>query len=206
MKAILLWLLITLLGTTGVGSQATGDMARPFDRYILNNDTAIEIESDPPPDLVVNDETPKWTSKVFEVEEVWPGDSGGATLKLQNVGDPGILSMNVTNLKDFEMGCNEPESLADSTCGDPGQGEGDLGQKLDMRIWWDDNNNGTCEPPGETSIAEDTLHNIAGVTYNLGSLNNTETKYLGIAWSVDSTVGNEIMGDKCTFDIRFVLD
>jgi len=209
MKAILLWLLITLLGTTGVGSLPIGDMGRPIDRYIRDNDTAIEIESDPPPDLVVNDENP-WggatpgSSKVFEVDEVWPGDSGGATLKLQNIGDPGILSMNVTNLKDFEMGCNEPESLADSTCGDPGEGEGELSQKLDMRIWWDGNHN-TVWDSGETIIAEDTLYNIAGVPYNLGSLNNTEIKYLGIAWWVDSTVGNEIMGDKCSFDIRFVL-
>jgi len=205
MKVIALWLVIMLVGTAEVGSLPTGDKGRPFDGYILTNNTAIEIESDPPPDLVVNDETPKWTSKVFEVEEVWPGDSGNASLNLTNIGDPGTLSMNVTNLKDFEMGCNEPESLADSTCGDPGEGEGELSKKLDMQIWWDDNHN-TVWDSGETIIAEGTLYNIAGVTYNLGSLNNTEIKYLGIAWSVDSTVGNEIMGDECSFDIQFALD
>lgn len=205
MKVIAFCLVIMLLGTVEVASLATGDMGRPFDRYILTNNTAIEIESDPPPDLVVNDETPKWTSKVFEVEEVWPGDSGNVTLNLTNIGDLGTLSMNVTNLLDSEKGCNEPESLADSTCGDPGEGEGELSKKLDMLIWWDDNNNGLYEPPGETLIAADTLYNIAGVTYNLGPLDNTEIKYLGIAWAVDSTVGNEIMGDECTFDIQFGL-
>jgi hypothetical protein len=204
MKVILLWLVIMLLGMAELGSPATGDMGRPFDRYILANNTAIKIKSDPPPDLVVNGENP-WVSILFEVEEVWPGDSGNATLKLTNKGDPGTLSMNVTNLLDFEMGCNEPESLVDSTCGDPGQGEGELSKKLDMRIWWDDNHN-TVWDSGETIIAEDALYNIAGATYNLGSLNNNEIKYLVMAWSVDSSVGNEIMGDKCTFDIQFVLN
>ena len=202
MKAILLWLLITLLGTTGVGSQATGDMARPFDRYILNNDTAIEIESDPPPDLVVHDENP-WggatpgSSKVFEVEEVCPGDSGGATLKLQNVGDPGNLYLHLLTLVDEPGITPEPEPTPDS---------GELSLNLDMLIWWDDNNNGSYEPPADTLIVEDTLKNIACNMYDLGTLDYMEIRYLGIAWSVDSTVGNEIMGDKCTFDIQFVLD
>lgn len=198
MKVIAFWLVVMLLGMAVVGSLASGDMSRPFDGYILASNTASD-----PPDLVVRDENP-WTSKVFEIEEVWPGWWGGAALKLQNIGDPGILSMNVTNLKDFEMGCNEPESLADSTCGDPGEGEGELSKRLDMRIWWDKNHNAVWDS-GEAIIAVDTLYNIAGVTYNLGSLNNTETKYLGIGWSVDSTVGHEIMGDKCSFDIHFIL-
>jgi hypothetical protein len=42
--------------------------------------------------------------------------------------------------------------------------------------------------------------------YDLGPLDYMEIRYLGIAWSVDSTVGNEIMGDECSFDIQFVLD
>jgi hypothetical protein len=206
MKVIAFWLVIVLLGVAVVGSLAGGGTGIPFDGYILASNTA-ENESDSSPDLVVNDENP-WTSRVFEVEEVWPGDAGGATLKLQNIGDTGILSVNVTNLKDFEMGCNEPESLADSTCGNPGEGEGELSKNLDMRIWWDDNNNGSYEPGppfNETLVVEDTLYNIAGIAYNLGSLNNAETKYLGIGWSVDSTVGNEIMGDECSFGIQFVL-
>jgi len=176
---------------------ATEDVTEWFNRYIPINDTPIEIESDPPgEDLVVNGENP-WVSIVFEVDEVWPGDSGGATLKLQNVGaNSTSLELELLNLVDTSLSTPEPEPTPD---------EGELSKKLDMRIWWDDNNNGLYELPGETLIAEDTLYNIAGVTYNLGSLNNTETKYLGIAWWVDTTVGNEIMGDKCSFDIQLVL-
>lgn len=184
---------------------ATGGVAEFFYRYMLDN-TLIVSASDPPPDLVVNGEIPKWTSKVFQVEDVWPGDSGNATLELQNIGDPGTLQLHFLDLQDFEMGCNEPESLVDSTCGDPGEGEGELSQNLDMLIWWDTNNNGIYDASEAPPIAEGKLKDIACITYDLGTLNSMETKYLGIAWSVDNSVGNEIMGDKCTFDIQFALD
>jgi len=197
MKAILIWLVIMLLGTAELGSLVAGDMDGPFDRYILNNNTAIEIESDPPPDLVVNDETPKWISKVFEVEEVWPGDSGEATLKLQNIGDLGTLYLHLLNLMDEPGITPEPEPTPDS---------GELSQNLDMLVWWDDNNNGIYDAGEGPPIAEDTLENIACNIYDLGTLDYMEIRYLGIAWAVDSAVGNEIMGDKCSFDIQFVLD
>lgn len=196
MKAIALWLVIMLLGTAEVGSLATGDMGRPLDRYILTDKTTIQIEPDPPPDLVVNDETPKWTSKVFEIEEVWPGDSGGETLKLQNMGDPGNLYLHLLNLVDETGITPEPEPTPDL---------GELSQNLDMLIWWDDNNNGIYDAGEGPPIAEDTLENIACNIYDLGTLGYMETKYLGIAWSVDNSVGNEIMGDECTVDIQFGL-
>ena len=197
MKAILIWLVIMLLGTAELGSLVAGDMGRPFDRYILTNNTAIGIEADPPPDLVVNDETPKWTSKVFEVEDVWPGDSANVTLKLQNIGDLGALYLHLLNLVDEPGITPEPESTPDS---------GELSLNLDILIWWDDNNNGIYEAGEGPPIAEDTLKNIACNIYDLGTLDYMETKYLGIAWAVDSNVGNEVMGDKCSFDIQFVLD
>jgi hypothetical protein len=197
MKAILIWLAIMLLGTAELGSLPTGDIGRPLDRYILNNNTAIEIESDPPPDLVVNDETPKWISKVFEIEEVWPGDEGEATLKLQNIGDLGTLYLHLLNLMDEPGITPEPEPTPDS---------GELSQNLDMLVWWDDNNNGIYDAGEGPPIAEDTLENINCNIYDLGTLDYMEIRYLGIAWAVDSTVGNEIMGDECSFDIQFVLD
>jgi hypothetical protein len=195
MKALLLWLVIMLLGTAELGPLATGDMGRPFDRSILTNNTAIEIESDPPPDLVVNGENP-WVSIVFKVDEVWPGDSGGETLMLQNIGDPGTLYLHLLNLVDDPGITPEPEPALDL---------GELSQNLDMLIWWDDNNNGLYDGGEGPAIAEDTLKNIAYNIYDLGTLNSMETKYLGMAWSVDTTVGNEIMGDECSFDIQFGL-
>jgi hypothetical protein len=195
MKVILLWLVIMLLGMAEIESPATRDMGRPFDRYILTNNTAIKIKSDPPPDLVVNGENP-WVSRMFEVEEVWPGDSANVTLKLQNVGDNGTLQLHLLNLVDEPGITPEPEPTPDL---------GELSQNLDMLIWWDDNQNSQYDA-GESKIAEGKLKNIACITYGLGALNWMETKYLGIGWSVAHSVGNEIIGDKCTFDIQFVLD
>lgn len=195
MKAIIALLLVILLGGAGVAPMATGGVAEFFYRYMLDN-TLIVSASDPPPDLVVNGEIPKWTSKVFQVEDVWPGDSGVASLKLQNVGDPGTLYLHFLNLVDEFGIIPEPEPTPDN---------GELSQNLDMLIWWDNNQNNEYDA-GETKIAEGKLKDIACITYDLGILGNMETKYLGIAWSVDNSVGNEIMGDKCTFDIQFALD
>jgi len=196
MKAIIALLLVIVLGGGGMVPMTTEDVTEWFNRYIPINDTPIEIESDPPgEDLVVNDENP-WTSIVFEVEEVWPGDSGETTLKLQNIGDLGTLYLHLLNLVDEPGITPEPESAPDL---------GELSQNLDMRIWWDNNNNGIYDAGEGPPIAEDTLKNIACNIYDLGTLDYMEIRYLGIAWSVDSTVGNEIMGDECSFDIQFVL-
>ena len=149
--------------------------------------------SDPPPDLVVNGENP-WVSKVFEVECVIPGDSGEATLELQNIGDPGTLELHLLNLVDGPGITPEPEPTPDL---------GEFSQNLDMLIWFDDGDN--LYEAGEVKIAEDTLNNIACNVYPLGTLGYMEITYIGIAWSVDKGVGNEIMGDFCTFDIQFVI-
>ena len=196
MKTIIFWLLIMLLGGGGMAPMAIGDGADLFHKYTPINDKPIQIETDPPPNLVVNDENP-WTSKVFEVEDVWPGNSDGVTLKLQNIGDPGILQLHLLNLVDEPGTTPEPEPTPDL---------GEFSQNLDMQIWWDANSNGVYEPPGEALIVEDTLDNVAGNIYGLGTLRHLEIKYLGIAWSVDNSVGNEIMGDRCTFDIQFLLN
>ena len=121
---------------------------------------------------------------------------GGATLKLQNIGDPGNLYLHLLNLVDDPGITPEPEPAPDL---------GELSQNLDILIWWDDNNNGIYDAGEGPPIAEDTLKNIACNMYDLGTLDYTGIRYLGIAWSVDSTVGNEIMGDECSFDIQFVL-
>jgi predicted ribosomally synthesized peptide with SipW-like signal peptide len=148
-------------------------------------------------DLAVNDENP-WVSTVFEVKDVWPGDSGRVTLKLTNVSsDPngaGPLDLQILNLVDYPGITTEPEPKPDL---------GELSSNLRMLIWFDDNNNGIYEPPGEVKIVEDSLYNIAYKTYDLGILGSLQTRYLGIAWSVARAVGNEIQGDRCVFDIQF---
>jgi len=154
-------------------------------------------------DLAVNDENP-WVSTVFEVKDVWPGDSGRVTLKLTNVSSEpnsaGPLDLQILHLVDDPGITTEPEPKPDL---------GELSSNLLMLIWFDDNNNGIYEPPGEVKIVEDSLNNIGCKdnvtckTYDLGILGSLQTRYLGIAWSVARTAGNEIQGDRCVFDIQF---
>jgi hypothetical protein len=200
MKTITLWLLAIFLGMTlsmalSVPPIASAGSAELLYRYMSDDGLIVSQSSSSGEDLVVNDENP-WVSRVFQVEEVWPGDSANVTLKLQNVGDNGTLHLHLLNLVD-ELGITpEPEPTPDL---------GEFSQNLDMLIWWDDNQNSQYEA-GESKIAEGKLKNIVCITYGLGALNWMETKYLGIGWSVAHSVGNEIIGDKCTFDIQFVLD
>lgn len=55
---------------------------------------------------------------------------------LSNVGSlAGQPWIEITNLVDNDNACNEPEAdVPDTTCGDPGPGEGELGQNLFMQI------------------------------------------------------------------------
>ena len=165
---------------------------------LVTNQAAAQPVTPTEPDLVVNDETPKWVSKVFEVEDVLPGASGAAAIKLENIGGNGTLTLQLLNLVDEGGITPEPEL--------PLPDEGQLSQNLDMLIWWDNNNNKAYEPGlGEGLIADDTLDNIEDVVYSLGRLDHLEIKHIGMAWSIDKSVGNWIQGDKCTFDIQFVL-
>lgn len=190
MKEIIACILVLLLSVIALVPTASGSMTS-LDGYSPGEGTITESK----PDLVVNDELPEWQSRVFEVAEVMPGDSGTATLKLQNVGGNGTLEFQFLNLRDESITTPEPEPTPDN---------GELSQNLDMLIWWDDNQNGVYdELLGEKKVAEGKLYNIADVIYDLGSLDYMETKYLGMGWSIDSTVGNEIMRDRCTFDIQF---
>jgi hypothetical protein len=191
-KEIIACILVLLLSVIALVPMASGSIT-PLDGSSLSEGTIMK--SDPPPDLVVNDELPKWQSRVFEVAEVMPGDSGAATLKLQNVGGNGTLELQFLNIKDESITTPEPEPTPDN---------GELSRNLDMLIWWDNNQDGVYdELLGENKVAEGKLYNIANVIYDLGSLDYMETKYLGMGWSIGGTVGNEIMRDRCTFDIQF---
>jgi hypothetical protein len=191
-KEIIACILVLLLSVIALVPIASGSIT-PLDGSSPSGGAIMK--SDPPPDLVVNGELPKWQSRVFEVAEVMPGDSGTATLKLQNVGGNGTLELQFLNLRDESIATPEPELTPD---------DGELSQNLDMLIWWDGNQNGVYdELLGENKVAEGKLYDIADVIYDLGSLDYMETKYLGMGWSIDSSVGNEIMRDRCTFDIQF---
>jgi len=149
-------------------------------------------------DLTVNNENPL-TSKLFDFSNVKPGDNGSITVNVCNNGTiDGGLVMCIKNLTNYENGCTEPEGLIDTTCDNPGPGQGELGANLVVNITWDG-----CPTHTETldSWSSGSWHCIDGIDVDAGTC-----RYLcTIDWEVPSDVDNIIQSDSVEFDLEFVL-
>lgn len=138
----------------------------------------------------------------FDVSNVNPGDSGAADVNLHNVGPvDGWLSMKLVNCINDENDLIEPESEA----GDTTLVEGELGSKLYLEIWFDDNNDGEIGT-GEQHIEEGYVDNLCGIKIPIDDIMESGMTWtIGIKWSVASDVGNIIQSDRLSFDIAFTL-
>jgi len=160
----------------------------------------------------------------FNVGNIMPGDSGVADVNVRNAGPvAGWLSMKIINLVNLESGLLDPEIEAGDTTPD----EGELGSKLYLVIWFDDDNDGEIDGDwftygGEQPIVEgyvDYLHGLGkipidGSPYDPAAPKHTYDKMeptsgrwatIGFKWSLASDVGNIIQSDSLTFDIEFTL-
>jgi len=64
------------------------------------------------------------------------GADGTRRLTFTNTGSlPGKASFTVRMVSDRENGCNEPEGLVDTTCGTPGEGQGELDEGLIVVVY-----------------------------------------------------------------------
>lgn len=137
--------------------------------------------------------------------------SGGKTWTINNTGSlPGNLSFSLADLTNTENGCNEPEALADASCGPTDPGE--LGDAMSVTVELDPDGTG---PQAATSV----------VTSNLATANQSEyaTQWAANAgtveipaggsvtvtmnWATDpASYGNEIQSDSLGFDVSFVLE
>jgi len=137
----------------------------------------------------------------FDVSDVNPGDSGVADVNLHNAGTDGWLSMKLVNCINDENERLEPESAA----GDATLDEGELGSKLYLEIWFDDDNDGEIGT-GEQHIEEGYVDGLCGIEISIdGIMGSGMTWTIGIKWSVASGVGNIIQSDRLSFDIAFTL-
>ena len=124
-----------------------------------------------------------------------PGDSGVATMTLENDGSiDGTLTVDLTSLSDSAGTTPEPEPTPDN---------GELSANIDTVLWVDTNNDGVKDA-GETELYNGKLNAEVGA-YSIGSLAASGTTYVSLSYSIDSSVGNEIQGDSCTFTIEFNL-
>jgi predicted ribosomally synthesized peptide with SipW-like signal peptide len=152
---------------------------------------------------------------VVTISNIQPGWGGEYWWKLKNTGSlPGIVSIEITPIINYENGQNEPEALVDSTSGDL---EGELGAKIWVDkvhlLWtWNKVTRLNAGSPNGPQWWNKSLNDLGGNTLyapagnDLGILEPGEEVDFYLKLSLPETVGNEIQSDSVSFDIVFHLD
>jgi predicted ribosomally synthesized peptide with SipW-like signal peptide len=129
--------------------------------------------------------------------------SGSKTWIVKNTGTlPGRLYINMKDVVNFDNGCNEPEAKADTTCANPGAGEGELGNVVIAKVYLDDVEkvSSNVREADTTKIGTD-WNAIDPVIIEGGA-----QKTIKIDWNVpQSGYGNEIQSDSLIFALDFDL-
>jgi len=135
--------------------------------------------------------------------------NGGKTWTINNVGSlPGKLTFKLENVQNFENGCNEPESLVDASCNDPGESEGELGQSISTVVSLDQGEG--FQPVVAANLASDQANQYFDQWQaNAGRViipasGSVDVKF---EWSADQySLGNEVQSDSIMFDVVFELE
>lgn len=152
-----------------------------------------------------------------KVCDIKPGDEGEVTLSWHVYDNNAWGRLRFADIVDYENKCTNSEGKVDSTCGDPGQGQGELSQNLVFTFWMDegatpdwqcpDGNNGPCPDDlkegdnilngVETIFAEKSVAQIIseGGVKLPGELEGSTTYYLGMKWEIPAETGNIIQTD-----------
>jgi spore coat-associated protein N len=143
---------------------------------------------------------------VFNVQNMIPGHTQPHGLfKLKNVGTmPGKVKITSFTLRDYENGVTDPEATAGDTT--TGTLEGELSQRLNVRIWIDTDHNGWIST-GEVVLYNGKISNLptSGLDLNktLAANEEIDLKFL-VDWWV-SPDDNLAQGDSLEMDIEFTL-
>lgn len=143
------------------------------------------------------------SDKFFNFNDVKPGDQGENTISVHVTSNDAWVCAMVSNLTNDDNGINEPESAVDST---DGTGNGELKNSMIWTVWRDTNGDG-IKDVGESVLASG--HPSEGVlalydtTTGTGPLAGNTTGFIGVAWELPATVGNEVQTDSMTGDVSF---
>ena len=158
--------------------------------------------------------------KFFNFSDIKPGAWGEDTISLHVYDNPAWAWLKINDVRDYENGCTEPEEDVDTTCDDPGEGQGELYQNMHFLIWMD-NDGDNIYDAGERKLHEGTLEECqvwrldGGPCCDIDPFIPCQNYYVGIKWcfgSFDSNyncqgtdIGNEAQTDSMTMDISFVV-
>jgi hypothetical protein len=140
----------------------------------------------------------------FSISAIGTGATGGTKVwDVKNTGSlPGQFFVTFDNLNNYENGCNDAEKTVDTTCGDPGIHEGELGKYIHAIFYLND------VKKVDTLLTEDAAAHITNLWTALNPalvLEPGETQRLRLDWQLDPNYGNEIQSDSLTFDLNFNL-
>ena len=131
--------------------------------------------------------------KFFDFDDLKPGDYGEDTISFHVDTNDAYICADMSLTSNNENGCNEPEGLVDGTCGDPGEGEGELAGLVNF-IWWaDDGDNVLEDNEVDKVFFESTMDELANVVVladsdeNVwdgegGPVDGDTTYYIAKAW------------------------
>ncbi len=120
---------------------------------------------------------------------------------------PGNLTFQVTDIENFENGCNEPEAIVDTTCANPGLGEGEFGAALAVTVALD-------KGAGFENVISSTMANANQAEYATQWNTNAGTVTIPAGGSVTVRMdwetnplsyGNEIQSDSLAYGLQFDL-
>ena len=136
-------------------------------------------------------------SATVSFSNVAPGSVGVATMNIANQGTiGGAVTMTGANMVDGEGDNWEPET----NTAEPG----DLSAQVDITVFIDIDHDGSYNA-GDSTRWTGKLNALPSVMISCGSLAGSSSMDIGMYYSVDPLVNNDIMGDIVTFDIVFSM-
>jgi len=167
----------------------------------------------------------------IEVSDLKPGDSGEGEFCFSIVDNPAYMWMCGELTANDENGQSEPESDADTSGGDPGEGMGELADAMQVTVSYCTDEDGESVVGDEIvsgSLADVMLALQAGVPLSgdgdggatiggqapfegvaepfVDDAPNASEQCVCVEWVVPTSVGNEIQTDSVAFDFEFYAE
>ncbi len=143
----------------------------------------------------------------FNVSNLRPGSQPKGTYTVANVGTiNGYLDIENVTVTSQENGCNDAETLAgDTSCGDPGVGEGELQDVLNVRLFVDRDGDGWIGA-GDTVFYNGKVKDLPGnfeLDEPIAAGDSTAITAIFDWWSTPDD--NLAQGDSFVLDLTFEL-
>jgi len=147
------------------------------------------------------------TVTFFTETSIAPGDSGQATLPVGNAGSlTGYVDVSVADLRNYENAIVGNESSADSTGGDPGQGNGELQDNLEVNAYFLNGGGGNEVYLGANQYETIGTAFATGTDYDVShQISGGGSDTFVIDWQLPSGTGREAQSDSVELDLTFEL-